>query len=166
RHGNTNPRQRDSRRPNFKDCSTQRNLTAAGRARMEAIGRHIRTLEIPISKVQASPYCRTAETGKLIFGWADLNKDLKSAPDRNGPRTQRLAQAMRALLATPPAKGANSVLVSHTTNLYRATRIWPKQEGVAVVFKPNGKGKGFRYLGDIVFEQWEGVVRAMKGSSP
>ena len=50
------------------DCATQRNLDAQGRAQSVAIGASFRDLGIPVSRVLASPFCRTLETAALAFG--------------------------------------------------------------------------------------------------
>ena len=47
------------------DCSTQRGLSAQGRADARAIGRGVRRLALPIGKVYASVYCRTLQTARL-----------------------------------------------------------------------------------------------------
>jgi broad specificity phosphatase PhoE len=49
------------------DCSTQRNLSAQGRADARAIGRGVRQLALPVGKVYASAYC-TLETARLRSG--------------------------------------------------------------------------------------------------
>jgi hypothetical protein len=56
------------------DCSTQRNLSAQGRADARAIGRGVRRLALPIGKVYASAYCRTLETARLAFGRATVHR--------------------------------------------------------------------------------------------
>src|SRR5262245_60975102 len=58
------------------DCSTQRNLSAQGRADARAIGRGVRRLGLPIGKVLSSAYCRTLETARLAFGRATLHPAL------------------------------------------------------------------------------------------
>jgi len=51
-------------------------------------------------------------------------------------------------LAATPATGTNTVIVGHTSNLKEAAGIWPKKEGGAVVFHPDGNG-GFAFVGTI-----------------
>ncbi len=153
RHGATDRRQRDSIIPNLKKCSTQRNLSDAGRQHMRALGKRFKDLKIPVSEVQSSPFCRCAESGRLAFGEVIIRNDLRSAPDHGGPEGKLLAQTLRRLLGQMPPQGSNSVLISHTTNLYMATRIWPRYEGIAMIFHPTSNG-GFRYLGSIMLNQW------------
>jgi hypothetical protein len=59
------------------DCSTQRNLSPEGRDAARAIGGRVSALGIPIGGVQASPYCRAMESGRLIFGHADAVSGLR-----------------------------------------------------------------------------------------
>src|SRR5215471_1783722 len=44
------------------DCSTQRNLTEAGREQARKIGEAFRAREIPIARVLSSPWCRCLDT--------------------------------------------------------------------------------------------------------
>src|SRR5215475_1556473 len=50
------------------DCSTQRNLTEAGREQARKIGEAFRAREIPIARVLSSPWCRCLDTARLAFG--------------------------------------------------------------------------------------------------
>ena len=72
RHTATDFGQNDEKMTGYEDCAHQRNLTAAGRTEARAIGAAIRSLGIPIGDVLASPFCRTKETGALMFGRATV----------------------------------------------------------------------------------------------
>jgi hypothetical protein len=54
--------------PGFKleDCTTQRNLTAAGRAQARALGARFRTEGIRVARVLTSQWCRCRETAALM----------------------------------------------------------------------------------------------------
>jgi broad specificity phosphatase PhoE len=54
--------------PSFKlgDCSTQRNLDAAGRDEARRIGAALRDQRVPVTQIWASQWCRTTETAQLI----------------------------------------------------------------------------------------------------
>ena len=56
------------------DCSTQRNLSAQGRADARAIGRGVRRLGLPSGRCCRAPYCRTLETARLAFGRATVHR--------------------------------------------------------------------------------------------
>src|SRR4029453_17091970 len=68
RHAATDFSKPDEDPVDLADCTTQRNLSAQGRADARAIGRGVRRLELGIGTVLASPFCRTRETAKLAFG--------------------------------------------------------------------------------------------------
>ena len=54
--------------PNFKleDCSTQRNLDAAGRAQAQALGRRLAQAGVREARVYSSQWCRCLETARLL----------------------------------------------------------------------------------------------------
>ncbi len=112
RHADTDHSQNDERMTSVEDCTTQRNLTDRGRDHSRAIGEVIRTLGIPIGAVLASPLCRTVETAMLAFGTAQ-----KAPAAREGgplpPGSAGRFAALRVLLSTPVAPGANTVIVAH-----------------------------------------------------
>jgi hypothetical protein len=66
RHAQTTPGTGDP--PGFKleDCSTQRNLSEAGRTQARQIGQAIRDRKILIAQVFSSQYCRCLETARLL----------------------------------------------------------------------------------------------------
>src|SRR3954464_2544153 len=68
RHASTGFGQNDEGMTDFANCASQRNLTDAGRAEARAIGAALRELRIPVGPVVASPFCRTMETARLVFG--------------------------------------------------------------------------------------------------
>jgi len=135
-------------------CATQRNLSPAGRAEALRTGRAIKALGIPIGTVLASPFCRTGGTAQLAFGHYAPEPDLRFTMGSDAAETRHLAGALRRMLATPPAGGANTVLVSHSANLFEATGIFPKPEGVAIVFRPLPDGR-FEPLARILPDDWE-----------
>jgi hypothetical protein len=58
------------------------------------------------------------------------------------------AEEVKKMLARQPKDGENTALVGHTSNLKEAAGTWPKKEGGAVVFRPDGKGS-FALIGVI-----------------
>ena len=62
RHGSTLPGPGDP--PGFRldDCSTQRNLSDAGRDEARRIGERLKRERVPIGEVYTSPWCRCRET--------------------------------------------------------------------------------------------------------
>ena len=120
----------------FEDCARQRNLTEAGRAEARAIGAAIKRLAIPVGDVLASPYCRTMETGRLIFGRATPTQAVRGGPARR--RTPTATPQLKKLLSTPPPAGGNLAISSHG-NPFRAVAGAPYlAEGEAAVVEPLG----------------------------
>ena len=153
RHGKTDLSTRDADRTSLDNCATQRVLSDEGRQQMTQIGQHFKRLRIPVGHVLASPYCRTLETARLAFGKVTSDLELSHTVTADAATTQRRAVALTKLLATVPAPGSNTVLSGHTGNLQEATGIWPSPEGVAIVFKPDGRGSS-RYVATIDPTRW------------
>jgi broad specificity phosphatase PhoE len=150
RHTATDFSQNDSQMTGYEDCARQRNLTEAGRADARAIGGELRRLGIPIGRVLASPYCRTMETGQLVFGRTEASTAARGGPaDDSGDRYAEL----RALFATPLPPGANLAIASHG-NPYRAVvGTAYLAEGEAAVIEPLGSG-AFRVVARVTRDEW------------
>ena len=153
RHAATDRSQSDLHPHRLNDCSTQRNLSEAGRAQAAAIGEAIRALNIPIGKVITSPFCRCKDTAQLAFGKSQVSADLSYGLGADATRTAHLSQALETMLSTPPLNGTNTVLVSHTANLKEATGLWPKPEGAAYIFRPID-GESYEYIGRLSPDAW------------
>lgn len=131
--------------PNFRldDCSTQRNLSDAGREEARRVGAAFRARGIPIGRVLSSQWCRCLETARLAFGepepWPALNSAF-----RNRELEPALTRAVRALIAERPEKG-NLVLVTHQFNIGALTGVYPA-EGEFLVLTPLANGE-FRVAG-------------------
>jgi phosphohistidine phosphatase SixA len=136
-------------------CEQQRALTAAGRAEARAIGAAVEALEVPVGRVVASPFCRTAETAELAFAATETDEAL--LPIERGPGAEQAGAAVRELLGDDPEEGTNTVLVGHISNLRPATGATP-QEGGTVVFRPHGKG-AFRVVAEIAPGGWQHLAQ-------
>ncbi len=151
RHTSTDFGQNDEGMTSFEDCTKQRNLTEQGRAEARAIGAAIAKLQIPVAEVLASPFCRTVETAKLVFGRATVSNAVRGGPadpDRYGE--------LRKLLSTPVARGSNLAIASHG-NPFRAVAGTPYlAEGEAAVIEPRGKD-GFRIVARITKDGWSAL---------
>lgn len=114
----------------------------------------MRILNIPVSEVLASPYCRTMETARqLDLGDVQPSDDVINlrVAEYFGGREAVIATA-RELLSRRPAAGSNRVIVAHGNVAREATPVYPG-EGEMVVFKPDGKGQ-FTFIGRITPDQW------------
>ena len=153
RHAATEQTGASDEAADLKNCDTQRNLSAEGRAQASQIGQAFRTLGINVSTVMTSPFCRCKDTGKLAFGRFIVNNDLYFAINTDAAKTNELAESLRKTLATSPPAGTNAVIVSHTANLREAAGIWPKPEGVAYIFRPLSGGR-FEVLAKVLPDDW------------
>jgi broad specificity phosphatase PhoE len=158
RHGKTDLSTRDVDRASLGNCATQRILSQEGRRQMTDIGKQIRRLRIPVGSVLTSPYCRTIDTAQLAFGKVAVERDLEHTVTADAALTRLRADALSKLLAVVPSAGTNTVLSGHTGNLQEATGIWPSPEGVAIVFKPDGRGAS-RYLATVAPTHWAELAR-------
>lgn len=132
------------------ECATQRNLTDAGRADARSLGEAIRTLRIPVGDVLASPYCRTMETGMLMFGRAAATPAVRGGPASDAG--DRYAD-LRRLLSTPVPPGTNVFVTSHGNPFVAVAGPPYLAEGEAAVIAPRG-ADGFRVVGRLRKEIW------------
>jgi broad specificity phosphatase PhoE len=165
RHGATNRDMADTDPLNVDDPnnpSKQRHLSERGRQVARDINGAFKTLQIPVGAVYTSKFFRAVETGRLISG-----KDVTTTADvsEGGQvvtpiENDRRAEAMRKLAATAPAKGTNTVVVSHKPNIMDAFgKDWfDVREGEASIFKPDGNGK-FVLVGRVQATEWSELAK-------
>ncbi|MDQ2963347.1 MAG: histidine phosphatase family protein [Pseudomonadota bacterium] len=154
RHASTDFGQNDEQMTGFEDCGHQRNLTDKGRDEARAIGATIARLALPVGDVLASPFCRTMETAKLIFGRAAATPAVRGGP-ASGVAPDRYAE-LKKLLSTPPRAGTDLVIVSHG-NPFRAVSDAPYlAEGEAAVIRPLGAA-GFRIVARLPKDGWDSL---------
>ncbi len=158
RHEATNWSQQDAvhQKDDWQSCdgSRIRQLSEQGRERAKRTGQAMRSLNIPVSEVLASPYCRTMETARqLDLGYVQPSNDVINmrVAEYFGGRGSVIATA-RELLARWPASGSNRVIVAHGNVAQAATPVYP-DEGEMVIFKPHGKGQ-FTFVGRITPDRW------------
>lgn len=155
RHASTDFGQNDEQMTGYEDCARQRNLTDAGRAEARAISAAITRLGVPVGDVLASPFCRTMETGRLIFGRATATPAVRGGP-ASGVPADRYAE-LRKLLSTAPLPGTNVAIISHG-NPFRAVTDAPHlAEGEAAVIRPLGPD-GFRIVARIAKDGWDALA--------
>ena len=154
RHASTDFGQNDEQMTGFEDCARQRNLTDKGRDEARAIGAAIARLALPVGDVLASPFCRTMETAKLIFGRAVATQAVRGGP-ASGVAPDRYAE-LKKLLSSSPRAGSDLVIVSHG-NPFRAVSEAPYlAEGEAAVIQPLGAA-GFRIVARIPKDGWDSL---------
>ena len=162
RHGATFTNQADTDPLNFDNIAAQRQLNDKGKALARTFGDALRQAGVPIGKVYTSKYNRAYETATLA-GFKDVEKTLDLTdgglvvpPDEDGRR----AEALRAMLATPPKPGTNTLLVTHKPNLLEALGKdwWDAKEGEASIFRPeNGK---YVLVARVQMADWPRIAKA------
>jgi len=154
RHTATDFTQNDRAMTGHAECATQRNLSDAGREQARAIGEAIRALGLPVGEVVASPFCRTLETGRLMFGRAEPSTVVRGYEGTSAANADYAKLAL--LLASPPAPGTLRMVTSHG-NPFRAVAGPPHLgEGEAAVLKP--AGAGFVVVARIRPGDWAGLA--------
>lgn len=136
------------------DPSRMRQLSESGRATMRRVGEAMRSLAIPVERIHASPYCRTVETAELLgLGPVERSTDIVNlrAASLFGGRGAVVATA-RALIATAPEPGTNTILSAHGNLAQAATEVYPG-EGEAIVFRPSGANR-FEFVGRLTPDEW------------
>ena len=155
RHTATDFTQTDAAMSSYDACASQRNLSEAGRAQAREIGEAIRALALPVGEVIASPFCRTMETGRLMFGRAEPSTVVRGFEGTN--RASADYRPLVALLASPPKAGTLRAITSHG-NPFRAIAGPPHlAEGEAAVLRP--AGAGFVVVARIRQDGWESLAR-------
>ena len=157
RHAKTDRKQVDTENSDLEYCETQRNLSDDGRKKAAAIGKALKEAGIPVGNVSSSPYCRCKDTASLALGNGyEVLDDLQFAINAPPEKRKQREETLKNLLGSAPEDGTNNFMVSHTGNLKEAMKIWPKPEGVMVVFKPQGDSHA-EYMGMIKPDEWPGM---------
>ena len=151
RHALTDQEEQDRDAPELADCKLQRNLSEAGRDQAREIGRNIERLVLPIGIALASPYCRTRDTAGYAFGHYSVNRDLAQFTINDTGSEGRIT-ALRRILATVPAAGTDTVLVSHVNNFLAIGGV-TLAEGEALLLVPDGS-ESFTIAGRIKPDEW------------
>ena len=120
------------------DCSTQRNLSDAGREEARATGDRFRAAGIGFDIILTSEWCRTTETAVLL----DLGPAVPFPPansffvDRSTEGRQT-AEVLAYLASLP--EGENVLIVTHQVNITALTGVVPRS-GEIVVTRRSGDG--------------------------
>ena len=146
------------------NCAVQHRLTEKGREEARSIGVAFRTLGIPVGRVLASPYCRALEMARLAFGRAEPWDALIHPTYVPIPGATILAsygqrvEAIKRILATPPAVGTNNVLVTHGL-VVRAATGFDIAMGEAAFYRPGGDG-GSLLVARVLHTHWDAAAAA------
>ena len=147
----------------YEDCARQRNLTDQGRDEARRIGAEIKRLGLPIGEVLASPFCRTMETARLMFGRGQASSAVRGGPAR--PDSPDRYAELKKLLSTPPAPGTDLVIASHG-NPFAAVAGTPSlAEGEAAIIRPLG-AQGFAIVARVRKDEWEKLAPSASSTAP
>lgn len=133
--------------PHFKlgDCTTQRNLSAAGRAQATRIGERFRANGIKSARVLSSQWCRCIDTAELL-GLAPVEAlPTLNSFFRNKGGGARQTKDLRDWIDNQDLDGA-LVLVTHQVNITALTDVFPKSGAIIVVRRSE---KGLTVVGTI-----------------
>jgi phosphohistidine phosphatase SixA len=161
RHGATHADQADTDPLNLDNVAKQRQLNDKGRADAKAVGEAFRGAAVPIGKSYSSRFYRAVETARLIGGkepqpTPDVTEGGQVvSPNENNRRTL----ALRALVATPPDPGTNTLIVTHKPNILDAFgKEWFEiKEGEATIFKP--EGGTYTLVARVQIGQWATAMK-------
>jgi hypothetical protein len=142
------------------DCGTQRQLNEKGAVQAIHVRNAFQKLEIPVSKVLSSPFCRAWQSADLAFGGHQVVEGLKLPPVKKfGPKEeQEMRAALYPLLTEKPKEGSNTIIVAHDDNLPTVGAPYPESQGEALIFKPDGKG-GFELKFQVKPDVWDALLR-------
>jgi phosphohistidine phosphatase SixA len=143
----------------WENCMIQRNLSDLGRDQAKKVGAAIRELKLPIKEVVVSQFCRVRETGTLMaLGPVEVTEELNHAIGQRAGTDINVTRFGR--LGVVPAKGSNTLLISHTHVSPRAEeRIMGSiQEAEIVVYQPDAKG-GAEPVARIMVPEWDNLLQ-------
>jgi broad specificity phosphatase PhoE len=126
--------------PGFRldDCSTQRNLSAQGRAEAVAAGERLKRDGVAFSRILSSPWCRCRETGELLAMGPVGTEEAFSNAFVLVDKREALTQRAREVIARWNRNGT-LLVVTHGANIAALSGINPA-EGEIVVFAPQDSG--------------------------
>jgi hypothetical protein len=115
------------------DCSTQRNLSNAGRKQALAYGEALRTLGIPVQyPVLASPF------------WIEI---YKLSANLSTAEQERILSSLRSILEIQPPLGSNKVIIAHS--FPEGIGLGPIPDMGTIVVKPRGEGNGYDVIAEV-----------------
>lgn len=119
----------------LEDCSTQRNLSEAGRQQARRWGELLRQNGIAEPRLFSSRWCRALQTGEQI-GIAPVEPlpvldSFFAESDKKGQQTQALRNFLDALTGASPV-----VLVSHQVNITALTGVFPRSGEALILALP------------------------------
>jgi len=114
------------------DCSTQRNLSEAGRRQARRTGDFLRSVGVEQARVFSSQWCRCLDTAELLdLGPVEELPALNSffeARSRGPEQTQALREKIAGMDLSQPV-----VMVTHQVNITSLTSVFPSSGEIVVL---------------------------------
>ncbi len=135
----------------YADSTTQRLLSPEGERQSRRIGRALRTLEIPIAAIVASPMQRARRTAEFMFEQPVV---IDSIWHTNGSEYGERETEQRIGVLRASLEGGNLVVISHIGTMQNALGRSPGNvgEGDCVIVRPNGDD--FEIVGVVPWRAW------------
>lgn len=138
-------------------CDRERRLSEAGEASARAIGRALRQMAVPITRVIASTYCRAIKSAAYMFGGAHETVPDLIGPDGRGRDLARVRREVSELIRREAQPKGVLVLVGHhgTIDAFTTRML---DEGDALVIRPRSRGD-HQILAHMPAARWEEIAR-------
>lgn len=137
--------------PGFRldDCTTQRNLSARGRADAARIGARLRAEGIAVERIISSPWCRCMDTATLLeLGPVEAEPTFGNVVVLSDQRATLTAGA-RAVIDKWTGRGI-LLVVTHGANIFALTGISPASGEIVVV--RSGTGGSSESVGRLILD--------------
>lgn len=138
-------------------CDRERRLSEAGTASARAIGRALRQLDVPVTKVVTSTYCRAIESAAHMFGGVHRTVPDLIGPDGRGRELPQVRREVSELIRREVDPGGVLVLVGHhgTIDAFTTRML---DEGDALVIRPSRTGD-HSVIAHMPAARWEEIAR-------
>ena len=120
------------------DCSTQRNLSKAGREQAAHIGKRLRMAGLADTTVYSSQWCRCLETARNLAVGPVVELPLLNSFFQSSERESEQTRALRAWIASADLTRP-VVLVTHQVNITALTGIVPAEGEILILQREQGK---------------------------
>ena len=130
------------------DCTTQRNLSAEGRAQAVRMGEAFRRRNIRVARILSSQWCRCLETARLMnLGTVEAFPAINSFFSDRLAEPRQTAQVRQFIVDNRSTPGL-IVLVTHQVNITAIADLVP-QSGESVVLRANQQNQQVELVGQI-----------------
>jgi broad specificity phosphatase PhoE len=142
---------------NFADCASQRELSPAGVESAKEIGAAMKNIGITVSKVYASPYCRTVDTATYALGKPEVVMKLSGlAQSTDVFDMEKVGVYLKEFMSgLHPKKGENIGISAHFGNMKAAYGIHVHEGDMAVFQEVGGV---LTHVGTIHPASWSDYV--------